>query len=74
MGRTTTAAALGRARDNLVAALEAATENPKPAYNLDGHTVNFEAYIDSLIRQIGQLEDAIADAEGPFEIQTRATT
>lgn len=74
MGRSTTAEALGRARDNLVTALETATENPKPAYNLDGHTVNFEQYIDSLIRQIRQLEEAIADAEGPFEVQTRATT
>lgn len=57
------------ARDNLAAALASATANPCPNYSIDGQTVSFADYIDSLNRQIDTINAKIA-AGTPFEFTT----
>lgn len=61
---------LETARDNLAAALVEATANPKPNYTVDGQSVSWGDYLDSLQKSLDGINAKIAAGE-PFEFTTQ---
>lgn len=58
--------------DAIVAAATSNTLTPKPSYGIDGLSVQWESYAESLLRQIDQIDKLIIRAGGPFEVRSRA--
>lgn len=56
---------LQAARENLAAAL--VTQAGRPNYSIDGETLDFNGMMDRLKK----LDDAIAAAQGPVEVETQ---
>lgn len=57
-------------RDNLLARIQEVTANPKPNYSIDGQTVQWQSYLDSLFAKLESVNGQINAAE-PFEEVTR---
>jgi len=55
---------------NLVLAIKTATASPKPNYSIDGQSVSWSTYLDSLWAKLNNVNAMIA-AEQPFEIVSR---
>ena len=51
-------------------ALADAMANPKPSYSIDGQSVNWDAYVERLQRQIEWAREQIKEAEGDTEEET----
>jgi hypothetical protein len=60
-------------RDNLIAAIKTATASPKPNYSIDGQSVSWGTYLDSLWARLRDVETQIASTS-PVEIVSRGTT
>lgn len=63
-------------RDNYAQALatESAyqiTNGPKPSYSIDGESVNWDTWRDSMLAKIDTLEKLIQSASGPFTVRSR---
>ena len=56
--------------NSAVAALKEAIENPKPSYSIDGQSVSWDAYRQSLNEQIAFLREQIKEAEDIVEEET----
>lgn len=50
------------------------TANPKPSYNIDGQQISWGDYLAKLRATIVWVDEQIAAAGGPFEIETRGYT
>lgn len=57
-------------RSNLLSALATASASPKISYNIDGQSVDYNTYYESLWRQLEQVNKQISTAGGPFEVET----
>jgi len=55
---------------NLVLAIKTATASPKPNYSIDGQSVSWSTYLDSLWAKLDNINAMIA-TEQPFEIVSR---
>lgn len=60
-------------RDNLIAAIKDATANPKPNYSIDGQSVSWGTFLDSLMARLKDIDEQIA-AQEPVEFVSRGTT
>ncbi|MCA9234956.1 MAG: hypothetical protein KDA44_05775 [Planctomycetales bacterium] len=60
-------------RSNSLAQLAELRTAPKPTYSIDGQTVSWTAYAESLQRTVDWCDGKLSDAE-PFEIRTQGTT
>jgi hypothetical protein len=47
--------------------------NPKPTYSIDGQTVSWTAYVNSLLQTVDWCDAKLIGLE-PFEVQSQATT
>lgn len=61
---------LETSRDNIAAALADATANPKPNYSVDGQSVSWGDYLESLQRALDGINSKIAAGE-PYEYVTQ---
>lgn len=59
---------------NVAANLAAITANPKPTYNIDGKSFNWQELFDSYTNQLKALKRAIQDEQAPFQISSRGVT
>ena len=53
---------------------ELAAGPSRPSYTIDGQSVDWNGYRSSLLSELTMLNEQIAAAEGPWEIETRGTT
>ena len=60
-------------RQQTLAQLVDLRANPKPTYSIDGQTVSWTAYVNSLQSTIDWCDAKLIGLE-PFEVQSRATT
>ena len=51
---------------NILARIEEITAQPKPNYNIDGQSVSWQSYLDSLFDKLTAIDTQINSAE-PFE-------
>jgi hypothetical protein len=61
-------------RANIMARIQEVTARPKPNYSIDGQTVSWQSYLDSLMKQLKAIDDQIAMTQEPFEIVSRGVT
>ena len=67
-------------RRNAICAELAAGETPggqsfrQPTLSIDGETVNTDAYVDRLYRELGQINMALSTIGGPWEVIAEGTT
>lgn len=64
------ATSLATIKANILARLEDVTSSPKPNYSIDGQNVSWQAYFDSLMRQLKAIDDQI-NAATPYEEVSR---
>lgn len=57
-------------RSNLLSKLATISADPKPSYNIDGQSVDYNAYYAALWGQLEQVNKQISTAGGPFEVET----
>jgi hypothetical protein len=57
---------LQTAKDNLLAKVAAVTADPKPTYSIDGQSVSYNEYYNSLLSQL-TLINRLINAEAPYE-------
>lgn len=58
---------------NLEIKIAEATENPKPSYDIDGQSVDYNAYYEMLWKQLRMAKEQLALTEN-YEISERAYT
>lgn len=58
---------------NILARLKEVTEKPKPNYNIDGQSVSWQSYSDSLMKQLDAVNKQINAAQ-PYEEVSRGIT
>jgi len=67
---------LRTARENIAARLAEITASPKPSYSIDGQSVSWTEYSNSLVQQLKevnqQLQEIESGNEEPWEIRQRA--
>lgn len=68
------ATALETALANVEAQIASLTANYKPTYSIDGKSVSWESYLNSLLAAQEKLREAIIRAEGPAEVHVTGTT
>jgi hypothetical protein len=56
--------------DSVTDTLADVIANPKPSYSIDGQSVNWDAYVERLQRQIEWAREQIKEAEGDTEEET----
>ena len=64
---------LERIRTNILNRIEEITANPKPNYSIDGQTVSWQSYLDSLMARLTAINEQI-NADTPFEEVSRGIT
>ena len=57
-------------RSNLLAYLATESANPKPSYSIDGQSVSWDQHRTSIMQQISELNELIAAADGPWEVES----
>ena len=62
---------LATIKSNYLAELAAESANPKPSYLIDGQSVQWTAYRNSLLQKVAEIDKMIA-ATTPFEVASRA--
>jgi hypothetical protein len=60
-------------RDNILARIAEVTAAPKPNYNIDGQSVSWQTYLDSLFAALEKINDQI-NASEPYEFVSRGVT
>ena len=60
-------------KTQILANIQEVTANPKPNYSIDGQSVSWGSYLDSLYKQLNQINDQINQAE-PYEVVSRGIT
>lgn len=63
---------LASIKSQTLALIAAITANPKPTYEVDGQRVAWTDYLRRLQETVAWCDERLA-AEGPFEIETRAS-
>ena len=63
-------------RSNYIATLAAesaaqVTNGPKPSYSLDGESVNWDTWRDSMMARIDSISKVIQNLQSPFVIRSR---
>lgn len=58
---------------NILARLEEITASPKPNYSVDGQSVSWQSYFDSLMASLKRIDEQINSAE-PYEEVSRGYT
>ncbi len=58
-------------RDQLIDRIGSITAKPKPTYDIDGQMVKWAEYLDILRKQLKDINEMIANEDGPFEIETQ---
>ncbi len=58
-------------RDQIISRIGEVTAKPKPNYDIDGQIVKWGDYLDTLRKQLKDINDLIAAEDGPFEIETQ---
>ncbi len=48
-----------------------AANGPKPSYSIDGESVNWDAWRDSMLKKIEDLTNLIQAIAGPFSVRSR---
>ena len=56
-------------RDQIVARIKEITAEKKPTYTIDGQSVSWNEYFDSLMKQLQTINAEIATGE-PYEVQS----
>jgi hypothetical protein len=56
-------------KENIAARLAEITASPKPSYSIDGQSVSWTEYFNSLVQQLKEIE---AREQEPWEIRQRA--
>lgn len=56
--------------DSVTDTLADVIANPKPSYSIDGQSVNWDAYVERLQRQVEWLREQIKESEGSTEEET----
>ena len=64
---------LERIKTNLLARIEEVTAAPKPNYNIDGQSMSWQSYLDSLFAKLEKVNEQINSSE-PFEEVSRGYT
>lgn len=64
---------LATIKSNYLAELARESEAPKPSYSIDGQSVSWDSYRDSLWAKIKEIDAQIAAAE-PFEFTSQGWT
>jgi predicted RND superfamily exporter protein len=64
---------LERIRTNILNRIEEITANPKPNYSIDGQSVSWQSYLESLMQQLERINEQI-NSETPFEEVSRGIT
>lgn len=67
------AESLQKIKENLLARIEEVTSQPKPNYNIDGQSVSWQGYLDSLFAKLEKIDQQI-NASQPFEEISRGIT
>lgn len=70
---TSASGALSIIKANILARITEVTSAPKPNYSIDGQTVSWQSYLDSLWRQLDYVNSQI-NASEPFEEVSRGIT
>ncbi len=59
----TTTDALQLIRNQIIARIQEITLSPKPNYTVDGQTFSWQSYLDSLLKNLGAIDDRIRDSD-----------
>jgi len=62
---------LSAAIENVCAIIREITANPKPDYSVNGQSVSWASYLDTLTRQLESLQNAEQSLSPPFQRITR---
>ncbi len=57
-------------RSNILAKLASITASSQKSYNIDGQSVDHNAYRESLLRSLKQIDEVMVSTGGPFEVET----
>lgn len=60
-------------KGNLLDLIDEITAEPKPNYSIDGQSVSWQSYLDSLWAKVKEINEEI-NASDPFEIVSRGTS
>lgn len=76
MSTATDIADLKEIRSNIIASLKAETayqvaNGPKPSYSIDGESVNWDTWRDSMQRKVIEITEAILQTQGPVMVASR---
>lgn len=63
---------LNQAKSNISAILAEITANPQPSYSIDGQSVSWESYFNTLVEKLDRLNRLIQVEGGPMELATQA--
>ena len=64
---------LATIKTNLLARIQEVTAQPKPNYNIDGQSVSWQSYLDSLFAKLDKINEQI-NSDTPFEEVSRGVT
>lgn len=64
---------LKTARDNVAARIKEITASPKPSYEIDGQSVDWNDYLKTLLGALKDIDEAITDRD-PYFITTQVFT
>lgn len=65
---------LATIRENILARIAEVTSKPKPNYTIDGQTVSWQSYLDSLMKSLDAIDARIQANQEPFEFVSRGTS
>lgn len=57
-------------RNQALTQIEQVRANPKPSYSVDGQRIDWQQYVDSLLRTVDWCDEKIA-AASPYELRSR---
>lgn len=66
--------ALQNIRNNILNRIAEITAAPKPDYSVDGQSVSWGSYLDTLLKQLEAIDMRIALSQEPFEFVSRGIT
>lgn len=64
---------LQQIKQNLLERIQEVTSQPKPNYTIDGQTVSWQSYLDSLFDKLQKIDEQI-NANQPFEERSIGVT
>lgn len=66
----TDAEMLATIKSQLLARITEITAQPKPNYTIDGQTISWQSYLDSLWDKVEKVEAQITSASGSFQVES----